>query len=89
MPASSCILIHKIREKAADISQLQRQVKFPLVTRSWQGENVIVSHYVADYVYQDRDGQQHVVDAKGKRTAMYQLKAKWLFFQDGITVEEV
>jgi hypothetical protein len=49
----------------------------------------VVSFYIADFVYQDAKGRTHVVDAKGKRTAVYQLKKKWLELQEGIVIEEV
>jgi hypothetical protein len=53
-----------------------------------------VAHFVADFVYEIYDintGQniQHVVDAKGLRTQMYRLKAKWMMLQHGIMVQEV
>lgn len=50
---------------------------------------VQVAEYVSDFTFLDRDGRTHVVDAKGKRTAMYALKAKWLNLQSGIVIEEV
>ena len=84
----------KIRERAGDLVNLQRQVRYPLCCLSHDykinGEaiQVQVSEYVADYVYTDKNGQ-HVVDAKGKRTAMYQLKKKWLALQANIEIEEV
>jgi len=94
----------KMRERAGDISDLERQVKFTLYTpvirqRPGNPECVHdplgvsmhhgVCNYIADFVYTDKDGQEHVVDAKGKRTAMYALKKKWLELQSGIVIEEV
>jgi hypothetical protein len=49
----------------------------------------IVSSYIADFTYLDAKDMLHVVDAKGKRTAVYQLKKKWLELQEGVVIEEV
>ena len=81
----------KMREKIGEIDHLQRQVAFPLycpeVYRGTQ-LRVQVAEYIADFVFLEY-GVQHVVDAKGKRTAMYAMKAKWLLLQEGIDIEEV
>jgi hypothetical protein len=83
----------KMREKVGEIAALSRQHSYALYAPVVGGaplEFVVVSHYVADFVYTDtRTGHTHVVDAKGKRTAMYQLKKKWLELQSGIVIEEV
>lgn len=90
----------KLREKAGEISGLERQVSFPLCCPGGLVKNgvreylgfagaQVVAHYIADFVFVDRAGEKHVVDAKGKRTAMYQLKKKWLELQSGIVIEEV
>jgi hypothetical protein len=82
----------KAREHNGEITKLRRQVSFPLLTCQGEWPNVFgvqVSTYVADFSYYDRDGERHVVDAKGKRTQMYALKKKWLELQDGIVIEEV
>ena len=51
--------------------------------------HVEVARYIADFTYRDAgDGRLHVVDSKGKRTAMYALKAKWLNLQSGVVIEE-
>jgi len=90
----------KMRERAGDIRDLKRQQAFPLSCLPhdyvvvMDGDRAIpgvasVSTYVADYTYYDKAGAYHVVDAKGKRTAMYQLKKKWLELQSGVIIEEV
>lgn len=85
----------KAREHNGEINSLQRQVPFALccpdrTDLDLQGRrSVVVSNYIADFSFYDRDGQRHVVDAKGHRTAIYQLKKKWLFLQDGIDITEV
>ena len=82
----------KYREKAGEIDSLQRQVPFdlmcPIVLHF--PESTVVARYIADFVYQDlKLGHSRVVDAKGKRTAIYALKKKWLELQSGIVIEEV
>ncbi len=79
----------KLREKAGDISNLRRQQPLDLCCPTTPNQSVVVSQYIADFVYQDRDFKTHVVDAKGKRTQMYTLKKKWLELQSGVIIEEV
>ncbi len=91
----------KAREAAGEITDIRRQVSYPLFcpTRhetEMAGVTVVelqsvVARYIADFVYKDNFGTfgQHVVDAKGHRTAIYQLKKKWLELQDGIVIEEI
>jgi len=83
----------KARLLTGEISELRRQVVFPLyapmLAAGANDARVEVARYIADFTYQDSDGRVHVVDAKGKRTPMYALKAKWLNLQNGIVIEEV
>lgn len=83
----------KARLLAGEISELRRQVVFPLfapmLASGGSDARVEVARYIADFTYQDLEGRVHVVDAKGKRTALYALKAKWLNLQNGIAIEEV
>jgi hypothetical protein len=81
----------KMREKAGEISTLARQVSYDLECPTHNpDECVVVAHYIADFRYYEIATKTvHVVDAKGKRTAMYALKKKWLELQDGIVIEEV
>jgi len=77
----------KARERNGEITDLQRQVIFPLCC-PFEDRAVMVSSYVADFVYYEH-GKRHVVDAKGHRDKVYKLKRKWLRSQDGVTIEEV
>lgn len=89
---AKCWIDLKRREVAGEIMDLQRQVPFELMCPT-PGDDAEVCRYVADFTFRDvvrgRPMQLHVVDAKGQRTAMYKLKAKWLKLQSGITIEEV
>lgn len=77
------------RAEAGEIQNLRRQVSYPLMCPvSGTPTNAVVSHYIADFVY-EQNGQQRVVDAKGHRTREYILKRKWLELQNGIIIDEV
>ncbi len=82
-----------LRFKSGEIDRLQRQVPFDLLCAVGDpndGIAAVVSTYVADFVfYTTRDKVMHIVDAKGKRTALYSLKKKWLELQTGFIIEEV
>lgn len=83
----------KLREKAGEIGDLRRQVPLPLMCPAHDaaaGVLAIVAEYVADYTFIEiKDQSLHVVDAKGKRTRMFDLKKKWLELQSGIVIEIV
>ena len=85
---AECWMALRLRLTAGDIWDLQRQVKFPLLTSSAEGLHPVVCDYVADFVYKDNSGT-HVVDAKGIRTQVYKIKKRWLYLQMGIEIEEV
>jgi len=81
----------KLREKIGEITDLKRQVSFDLLCPIPGSDfGAVVAHYLADYTFTDTiDRSYHVVDAKGKRTRMFDLKAKWLELQSGIVIETV
>ncbi len=79
-------LVLKAREAEGEITQLRRQVEFPLYCAAGDvGKQV--SAYIADFFFLDQNLAAHVLDAKGKKTQMFVLKAKWLFLQQGIFIE--
>jgi hypothetical protein len=84
-------LLLKARVELGEIDRLERQVAFDLRCKAHNqpGVELTVAVYVADFCYFDKSENLHVVDAKGKRTREYALKAKWLELQDGIVIEEV
>ena len=69
-------------ERAGIISNLKRQVTFPLTI-----DGLLICKYIADYVY-DRNGKHIVEDAKGVRTDVYRLKAKLMNAIYGIVILE-
>lgn len=77
----------KIMERAKEITDLKRQVRYPLVAHAV--EPVAVAFYVADFVYRRvSDGVEVVEDCKGFRTDMYKLKRKWMKACYGIDILE-
>jgi hypothetical protein len=60
----------KIRERAGEISNLQRQVTYRLEVN---GE--LICKYIADYVYME-NGQEVTADCKGFITPEFRIKAK-------------
>jgi len=45
--------------------------------------------YIADFTYLDKNGKLHVIDVKGVKTQVYQLKKKLMAWKYGIEIEEV
>jgi hypothetical protein len=76
----------KLLVRCGQIYELREQVKFEVVG-SRGGSRP--RYYVADFVYRDRAGKVHVVDVKGVKTAVYQLKKALLWERHGIRIEEV
>jgi hypothetical protein len=79
----------KLRLLAGDIRNLRWQVRYPLVAN-----NVTVAAYVADFQYEERDGdgwRTVIVDTKSeptRRQRLYRLKKK-LMFAMGFEIREV
>lgn len=69
-------------ERAGVISNLRRQVKYPIVI-----DGVLVCTYVADFVYL-QDGQEVVEDSKGYRTPEYRQKKRLMKEVMGIEILE-
>lgn len=90
-------------QKAGEISDLKMQVPFEIipavyekVEKQLKTKVKIVdrcvqkaTHYIADFVYTDKDGNMVVEDAKGMRTEKYLLKKKMMRAFLGITIKEV
>lgn len=72
----------RLLERAGEISNLRRQVRFPLLV-----QGVEIGHYKADFVYLDRDGTRIIEDAKGFQTKEFRRAAKHMAAQgDPITI---
>lgn len=75
----------RLLERAGQITDLKRQVKFELIPKQ-EGEWPV--YYVADFVY-SRGGQKVVEDAKGFKTPDYIIKRKLMLYVHQIRVNEV
>ena len=77
-------------EKAGDISDLRRQVKYELIPSQRINGKVVERkvEYIADFVYL-RDGETVVEDTKGIRTKDYILKRKMMLYFHGIKISEI
>lgn len=76
----------KILEKAGEISDLQRQVKFEIIPSiKTSCETLRSISYYADFVF-IQDGDMWVVDSKGFNTDVFQIKKRLLIqkFKQGI-----
>lgn len=95
---SYCELL--LLEKAGAITGLKRQVRFKLIPAHY--ETVVDSKtgkqkrtcvdrecsYVADFVYQNKDGEIVVEDTKGYKTPDYKIKRKLMWYLKGIRIKE-
>lgn len=63
---------------------LQLQVPFTFI---YEGKKIF--RYIADFVYQTKDGKEHVIDVKGVRTQLFNLKKKLIEAQYGVEIEIV
>lgn len=96
-------LLLKDMERTGEISDLQLQVPFELLPAIYRDEVVHLKtkdkverrlvqravHYVADFVYTDKDGNTHVEDTKGLRLPDYILKKKMMLALKGIEITEI
>ena len=75
-------------EKHGEISNLRMQVPFELLPGfTINGHKQRAIKYVADFVYTDPDGKEHIEDVKGVETKEYCIKRKLMAYQ-GHLIEE-
>ena len=76
-------------QKAGQISDLKRQVKYELIPTQRIGGRVIerACAYIADFVYTE-NGETVVEDTKGFRTKEYIVKRKLMLYVHGIRIRE-
>ena len=88
-------------EKAGEITDLKRQVKFELIPAQYEPSTIGARggvkrgkllerevSYIADFVY-TQYGKQVVEDTKGFRTADYIIKRKLMLWVHGIRINEI
>lgn len=89
-------------EKAGQIKDLQRQVKYILIPTQREPDTMGVRGgvkkgkviekecaYYADFVYTTDDGLLVVEDTKGMRTTEYIIKRKLMLYVHGIRIHEI
>ena len=77
-------------QRAGQISDLKRQVKFELIPHQKADGKVVerACTYIADFVYTENGGTV-VEDTKGYRTKDYNIKRKLMLYVHGIRIKEV
>lgn len=80
----------KMMLRAGLISNLREQVKYEIIPkqRYEDGKVALPTHYIADFVYTDKNGKTIVEDVKGFRTKEYGIKKKLMLYVHGITIRE-
>ena len=90
-------------QRAGEISDLRMQVTYELLPAIYEMEEKQLKtkvkkvqrcaqravHYIADFVYKDKEGYEVVEDTKGMRTKEYLLKKKLMTALLGIQIKEV
>ena len=78
-------------ERAGAIKDLKRQAKFELIP-SQRIDGKVVERpvtYIADFVYETKEGRVVVEDTKGMKTKDYIIKRKLMLWLQGIRIQEV
>ncbi len=82
----------KLLERAHEINDLRRQVKFELIPHQYAEDGKMIAeravNYVADFAYNE-NGKIVVEDTKGVRTKDYIIKRKLMLYVHGIRIREV
>ena len=91
----------KLLEKAGEITELQRQVKYVLIPTQREPDTIGARggvhqgkclekecSYIADFVYK-QNGKTIVEDTKGYRTPEYIIKRKLMLYVHGIRIHEI
>lgn len=81
----------KLLKRAGIVKDIQLQPKFPLLeTFRKDGKVYRGIDYIADFLVTYADGHEEIVDVKGMRTAVYQIKRKWFESKyPELTIKEV
>ena len=80
-----------LMERAGEISNLRIQQSFELIPKQIapSGKKYRNCKYIADFVYEDAEGNTVVLDAKGMKTEVYKVKKKLMLKVWGIEIKEV
>ena len=81
----------KLMQMAGEISNLREQVSFELIPAQRDKVGSLIERscrYIADFVYNDKQGNLVVEDTKGVRTKEYRIKRKLMLQVHGIQIKE-
>ena len=73
-------------EQLGEIFNLRRQVKFNLIPKTAKYREM---NYIADFVFDDEQGNQHIIDVKGMILPEFKMKQKIFYWKYGIDIEIV
>lgn len=77
----------KMLEKAGRISHLELQPRYEMPPLEFTPDHGSICTYVADFRYLDSEGKLQVVDVKGMRTPVFNLKLKLMrYFYPNVEV---
>lgn len=82
----------RLMQLAGEISNLREQVPFILIPAQYDAAGKLVERacrYIADFVYNDKQGNLVVEDTKGFRTKEYIIKRKLMLSVHGIHLTEI
>ena len=75
----------RLLEQTGEITNLRLQVPYILFPKNKHGRSL---KYIADFTYNDGNGQLIVEDAKGLKTPVYRLKRRLMAELKGIEIKE-
>ena len=81
----------RLMQRAGLISNLREQVPYELIPTQRGADGKVIERacsYIADFVYDTKDGKHIVEDTKGVRTDVYRIKRKLMHLVYGIRITE-
>lgn len=81
----------KLMQLAGEISGLREQVPYELIPEQRDSAGKLLERscrYIADFVYNDRQGNLVVEDTKGVLTPQYRIKRKLMLYIHGIIIKQ-
>ena len=77
-------------ESAGEITDIELQPTYRLLTPPPDGSLVSTAKYIADFRYLDIPSWETIIeDVKGVRTQIYKLKKRWVEAQYGLKIGEI
>lgn len=73
----------KMLQRCKCIVNFECQVKFPIMF-----DGKLICNYICDFVVYNLDGTRQIIDVKGVKTSIYNLKKKMMRIINGLEIEE-